>query len=66
MFSDSYNVLLPIKPKPLLYPKDSTLLSDSRYNSKTDQNTADVTIVSSFVPVVLFEKRESFSQHEIE
>ncbi|CAF1470789.1 unnamed protein product [Adineta ricciae] len=40
-FSDPYNALLPIKPKPLLYPKDSTLLSDSNQNLKFNQTTTD-------------------------
>ncbi|CAF3115487.1 unnamed protein product [Rotaria socialis] len=41
MFSDPSNTLLPIKPKPFLYPKDSTLMSDSRHVSKSDQVTSD-------------------------
>jgi len=57
VFSDSYNILLPIKPKPLLYPKDSTLLYNSRHNSKTDQNIGDIILVSLFSLVIQFEKR---------
>ncbi len=48
VFSDSHNILLPIKPKPLLYPKDSTLMYDSRHNSKVD-HIADVILVSLFL-----------------
>jgi hypothetical protein len=44
VFSDLNNVLLPIKPKPLLYPKDSTLMSDSHHNSKTDQIVGDIMV----------------------
>lgn len=31
---DTYQHLLPIRPKPLLYPKDSTILTNSRHSSK--------------------------------
>lgn len=34
VYSDSYQNLLPIRPKPLLYPKDSTILTNSRHSSK--------------------------------
>jgi len=37
VFADACNILLPIKPKPLLYPKDATLMSNSRTNLKTDR-----------------------------
>ncbi len=53
MFSDLCNVLLPIKPKPFLYPKDSTLMSDSHDSSKTDQIIGDIILVSLFF-LVLF------------
>ncbi|CAF4519269.1 unnamed protein product [Rotaria socialis] len=33
--------MLPVKPKPLLYPKDSTILANSRENSKIDQFSGD-------------------------
>lgn len=48
VFSNSYNILLPIKPKPLLYPKDSTLMFNSRHNSKSDQIVGDNVLVSLF------------------
>ncbi|CAF0782326.1 unnamed protein product [Adineta ricciae] len=41
MFSDTLNTILPIKPKPLLYPKDANILTNSRHSSKTDQMVAD-------------------------
>ncbi|CAF3390722.1 unnamed protein product [Rotaria sp. Silwood1] len=46
MFSDGYNTILPIKPKPLLYPKDSTILTNSRESSKIDQLGGDMILVS--------------------
>jgi hypothetical protein len=71
VFSDSYNILLPIKPKPLLYPKDLTLMSDSRHSSKTDQLIGDAILVGSFF-LVLFviysskkQEKNNFSQREI-
>ncbi|CAF0919781.1 unnamed protein product [Rotaria sordida] len=42
MFSDIYNTVLPIKPKPLLYPKDSIILTNSRESSKIDQLGGDM------------------------
>ena len=45
--SENLTQLLPIKPKPLLYPKDSTLLTDSRQTSKTENVTNDIILVSS-------------------
>ena len=47
VFSHASNNLLPIKPKPFLYPKDSTLLYDSQRNSKADQ-FHDAILVSEF------------------
>ena len=44
--SEVHPNLLPIKPKPLLYPKDSTLLTDSRLSSKTEHLLSDVILVS--------------------
>ncbi|CAF1269382.1 unnamed protein product [Adineta steineri] len=46
MFSDTSNTILPIKPKPLLYPKDASMLTDSRHNSKTDQVVVEPILVS--------------------
>ncbi|CAF0993322.1 unnamed protein product [Adineta steineri] len=46
MFSDTSNTILPIKPKPLLYPKDASMLTDSRHNSKTDQIVVEPILVS--------------------
>jgi hypothetical protein len=51
--SDTYNKLLPISPKPLLYPKDSTILTNSRHNSKTDQLGCNTILVSYFFKVQL-------------
>jgi hypothetical protein len=48
VFSDTYNTLLPIKPKPLLYPKDSTILTNSRHSSKADQLSCNIILVSYF------------------
>lgn len=45
VFSNSHNILLPIKPKPFLYSKDWTLIYDSHRNSKSDQIT-DAILVS--------------------
>ncbi|UJR10356.1 hypothetical protein I4U23_014561 [Adineta vaga] len=45
MFSDTTNMILPIKPKPLLYPKDANILTNSRHSSKTDQIVADTVLV---------------------
>jgi hypothetical protein len=60
VFSDSYNVLLPIKPKPLLYPKDSTFMSDSHHNSKVDQMAGDAILVSYFLISYIIQKRQAF------
>jgi hypothetical protein len=46
VFSDTYNTILPVKPKPLLYPKDSIILTNSRHNSKADQIGGDIILVS--------------------
>ena len=74
MLSDTYNTILPVKPKPLLYPKDSTILTNSRHSSKADQIGGDTILVS--LSVCLFQlsvmflfpgetKKETFSQHDI-
>ncbi|CAF4666138.1 unnamed protein product [Rotaria sp. Silwood1] len=60
MFSDPYNVLLPIKPKPLLYSKDSTLLSDCRQNSKHDQHSCD-TVLEYTMNIEYFEYYHLYS-----
>jgi len=44
VFSDLNNVLLPIKPKPFLYPKDSAFMSDCYPNLKTDQMVGDIMV----------------------
>ena len=46
VLSDTYKKLLPIKPKPLLYPKDSTILTNSRHSSKADQTSCHPILVS--------------------
>ncbi len=71
MFSDTYNKLLPIRPKPLLYPKDSTILTNSRHSSKADQLGCNVILVSflflSIISYVSFADKNQniFSQHDI-
>jgi len=57
------HVVLPIKPKPLLYPKDSTLLSDSNHNLKGDQITGD-TIFVSFGFFCLIHQRYSLAKNK--
>ncbi|UJR35756.1 hypothetical protein I4U23_028505 [Adineta vaga] len=54
-FSDPCNTLLPIKTKPLLYPKDSTLLSDSHQNLKLDQTTNDSVLSRLIMNIEHFE-----------
>ncbi len=53
VFSDTYNSVLPIRPKPLLYPKDSTILTNSRHSSKADQTSCNI-LVSSIINIVMF------------
>lgn len=48
VFSDPSNNLLPIKPKPLLYAKDSTLLSKSRQNSRSDPTSGTILVSHHF------------------
>ena len=49
--TDTSKSILPIRPKPLLYPKDSTILTNSRHSSKADQTGCNilVSIVMSYV-----------------
>jgi uncharacterized membrane protein len=70
VFSDTYNTILPVKPKPLLYPKDSIILTNSRHNSKADQIGGDIILVSFlFQLLVMFslpdEMKKNFSQREV-
>jgi hypothetical protein len=48
VFSHTHDTLLPIKPKPLLYPKDSTILTNSRHGSKADQIGCNIILVRFF------------------
>ena len=60
VFSDSCTGVLPIKPKPLLYPKDSALMPDSHSSSKMEHMPADVVLVGYF-PLVAFAETRRFN-----
>lgn len=49
--ADTSKSILPIRPKPLLYPKDSTILTNSRHSSKADQTGCNILVstVMSYV-----------------
>ncbi|CAF4681621.1 unnamed protein product, partial [Rotaria sp. Silwood1] len=67
MFSDGYNTILPIKPKPLLYPKDSTILTNSRESSKIDQLGGDMILIKSDIKIITMniENFEYYSLYKI-
>lgn len=59
MSADTPKSILPIRPKPLLYPKDSTILTNSRHSSKADQTGCTI-LVSTVMKLCLFRSQHVY------
>lgn len=68
--SDSHHHLLPIRPKPLLYPKDSTILTSSRHSSKIAEQIGFhpilVRSICFYLSIGYVFLGETFSPHDVQ